>query len=247
MTDPVTPASIKIHTWRDMLSPQANSDLQIYLRERRVRAGEMLYRFGEEATCGYQILSGHVEINCYTADGREYVVGSLYPGDTLGDIGLVNGGLRFNNAVALIDSKVSILSRSDYQSLICKHPEISRKVAEMLGYRYQSLFALAQDAYLLPLYHRLGRTIVRLALFQNGTPPPEPIILQNCSQEKLGLMVGAARQSVGRELKRMEALGLIRINYANMVVQNFAAMASMFGSVVDYEPIMSDQFGFVTT
>lgn len=244
MQENLTQATATFRSWRAELSEAARAELDFYERERRLHAGEIMYHFGEEANCGYHILSGMIEINCYSADGREYVMGTMGPGGTIGDVGLVNGGLRFNNAVALTDAKVSILTRDHYQVLIQKHPEISHKMAEVLGYRFQSLFALTQDANLLPLYQRLGRTIVRLTLAQNGKPPRKSITLENCSQEKLGLMVGAVRQSVGREIKRMETAGLIKSSYGRMIVLDFPQMAALFGSVVEYEPMIRTQFGF---
>jgi CRP/FNR family cyclic AMP-dependent transcriptional regulator len=232
----------KVHTWRGSLSPEATAELKRHLSERRLVAGEALYYFGEAADCGYQIVTGRIEINSFTSIGREYVAGSLGEGDTLGDLGLVNGGLRFNNAVALTETKVNVLKRSDYLTLIRKYPEVSQKMAEMLGYRYQSLFGMIQDAYLLPLYQRLGRIVVRMVLAQTGASPSGAITLEDCSQEKLGQMAGATRQSVGREMKKMESAGLIQIDYKRVTVLDFKAMVKSFGSVVEYEPLTSAQF-----
>lgn len=235
-------AITKLHTWRGSLSPEATAELKSHLSERRLVAGEALYYFGEAADYGYQIVTGRIEINSFTSIGREYVAGSLGEGDTLGDLGLVNGGLRFNNAVALTETKVNVLKRSDYLTLIRKYPEVSQRMAEMLGYRYQSLFGMIQDAYLLPLYQRLGRIVVRMALAQNGAPPSGAIILEDCSQEKLGQMVGATRQSAGREMKKMESAGFILIDYKRVTILDFKTMAEFFGSLVEYEPLTSVQF-----
>lgn len=239
-------ADLYLHTrsWRSDLSDAATTDLEARLRKRTLEPGETLYFFGEEAAHGYQIVSGEISISSYTSDGRELLLDTLEEGHCLGDVGLVNGGLRINAAVANCKTVVNSLSRSDYDTLTRKYPEIAIRMSEMMGYRFQFLFSLIQDACLLPLYERLGRILIRMSLAQHQGAPQSPFTIEDCSQEKLGQMVGAARQSVGREMKKMESQGLIKIEYKSVVVLDFDAMASSFGNTVEYEPLTRAYFDY---
>lgn len=235
---------LNIQSWRSNLSDAATVDLNKHLHTRTLRSGETLYHFGEAAEHGYQIVEGEISINSYTSDGRELVLETLSVGHCLGDIALVNTGLRFNNAVATCKTVVNSLSRKEYDKLCMKHPEIAIRMGEMMGYRFQFMYTLIQDACLLPLYERLGRVLIRMSLGQYQGAKQKTFTIEDCSQEKLGQMVGAARQSVGREMKKMESNGLIKIEYKSITVLDFDAMVSAFGNIVEYEPLTSAYFEY---
>src|SRR5699024_3945898 len=113
-------------------------------------------------------------------------------------------GVRVNCAIAVTRAEVTVLRRKDFEEVARVYPEIYATVSCMLGHRFQFLYALIQDASLLPLYDRLGRILIRLSLSERSQrTDPATVRIEDCPHEMLGNMVGAVRQSVGRELKKM--------------------------------------------
>jgi hypothetical protein len=83
----------------------------------------------------------------------------------------------------------------------------------------------------------LGRILVRLCLTNFDLNYDGGILLKDCSQESLGDMVGAVRQSVGREMKKMVDKGLISIEYRSIRVHDLHRLTAEFGKSLAYEPM----------
>lgn len=235
-----TESTSRTHSWRDNLSPEASADLSASQRRLDLAPGHHLYRYGDQADTGYVIESGKIEITSTSQDGRRLLLANLTRGDCVGDLALVNSAIRINDAVAVGPTTVAALHRRDYERLCLKHPEISLAMSRMLGRRFQLLFSIIQDASLLPLYQRLGRHIVRLSVTQGERCADGTLLIRDCSQETLGDMVGAVRQSVGRELKKMADTGLIAIEFRSIRILQSQRMIAEFGQTLDYEPMMQE-------
>lgn len=232
------------HNWRSELSQEAQDALDRHVTSLALGAGEYLYRCGDPGDTGFQVREGRVAVNSLSRDGRELLLAEMGPGDCLGDLGLVNSGVRVNCAIAVTRTEVTVLRRKDFEAVARVHPEIYATVSRMLGHRFQFLYALIQDASLLPLYDRLGRILIRLSLSERSQrTDPATVRIEDCPHEMLGNMVGAVRQSVGRELKKMEAQGLIRIEYRSIIILDYRRMVEEFGQMLDFEPLTAVPLG----
>ncbi|MCC5858135.1 MAG: Crp/Fnr family transcriptional regulator [Ectothiorhodospiraceae bacterium] len=232
------------HNWRAELSDAARAALDAHVARVSLGPGEYLYRYGDPAETGFQILRGRIAVNSLSRTGRELLLGELGPGDCLGDLGLVRAGVRVNHAQAISASEVTVLHRSAFQHVADAFPEILVTMNRMLADRFQILFALIQDACLLSLYDRLGRILIRLSLSGRARRTGEATVrIGDCPHEMLGNMVGAVRQSVSRELKKMQVRGLIRVEYRSVVILDYPRMVEEFGQNLDYEPITAAPLG----
>lgn len=176
-------------------------------------------------------------INSFSRDGREMVLATLEPSDCFGDLGLVTETMRINDPISGSRTVVNFLQKKDFLALCDEHPEILKAMNRVLAFRFEFLFSLIQDACLLPLYERLQRIIVRLGV-NRGTRQADGVIrIDDCTQEMLGKMVGAARQSVSRELKKMEQLGHISVEHKCLVIQDLDALVKESQKSIDYEPV----------
>lgn len=227
-----------LHNWRANLSDGALADLEKLLTTRKLTTDESLYSTGDPSVCGYQIITGRIKISNYSADGDEMIIANLQDGDCVGDLGLITGECRFNHASAICDTEINILNRNDFEQLCIKHPEIPMSINKLLSNRLRILFTMVEDAYLLPLYERLARTIVRLALSYGKHDDEGNTIVSDVSHETLGQMVGATRQSIGRELKKMSSQNMLRLEYSKLIIPDLTSMVEQFDHIISHEPIV---------
>lgn len=97
---------------------------------------------------------------------------------------------------------------------------------------------LAEDASLLPLQQHLARVIVRVGLSEAQVDEEANITVNNCFHDELGKMVGATRQSVGRELKKLELNGSIEIKYGKLIIKDIAAFGARYDKLLSVEPVV---------
>jgi len=99
--------------------------------EVRVRAGEWLFREGEQAESLYVIRSGRLEV---LAEGPpETLIRLLRRGDALGELALLHAGVRSASARARRDSDLLELSRERFEALIRDVPAFAVGLTRTIG------------------------------------------------------------------------------------------------------------------
>ncbi len=228
-----------LHNWRKNLPQAAVDDIQALLTIKKYKANEFIYSAGDVSHASFQITSGHIKICNYSLEGNELILINMHVNDCFGEMGLISEQKRVNYAIACTDVTLNILSRSDFDAICLKHPAILVSLNKLLCNRLQIVFEMIEDSYLLPLYQRLAKVLIKLALSRGETNSKGEMIVKSVSQETLGHMVGATRQSIGRELKKMEEEGMISLKYTQLIIPNIKDMIERFENILTHEPIVS--------
>lgn len=97
-------------------------------------AGEKIFAQGSECAETFVMLDGEVEIQ---VEGHEGSVGSVGPGECLGEVALLTDSGHSASAVASTDVQATVLQRSDLTELVRQRPDIGvvlyRNLARGLG------------------------------------------------------------------------------------------------------------------
>ena len=96
-------------------------------RRRSLIAGESLIWEGEDSLLVANVIEGVLKLSTGTEDGREQIVGVVYPSDF---IGRPFGGTTNHGVTALTDSRVCVFSRSDFDAFAREHPALEHKLLQ---------------------------------------------------------------------------------------------------------------------
>ena len=96
-------------------------------RRRTLSAGEQLLWEGEEAILVGNVIEGMLKLSSGTSDGREQIVGLVYPSDF---IGRPFGATTPYGVEALTESRVCIFQRKDFDAFAREHPNLEHKLLE---------------------------------------------------------------------------------------------------------------------
>src|SRR6266496_713663 len=97
------------------------------------RAGEVLMRHGEPGDAFFIIVSGRAR-----ADRDGVTLRELGPGDFLGEIALVDGGVRTATVTALEPIDAFTVSRGDFQDLLERLPVFRLEILNALTQRIRA-------------------------------------------------------------------------------------------------------------
>jgi NTE family protein len=89
----------------------------------RLPGGEMLFDQAEESDALYLLLYGRLAATRVRADGSLRSVGSISPGEFVGEIGLIAQEARTARVTALRDSDLLRLPRQAFERLLARHPQ----------------------------------------------------------------------------------------------------------------------------
>ncbi len=202
------------------LGDEAITAIATLCTKRLLDSGEVLFQKGDKGDALYGVRRGRVRVETGTAAGGRLVLNVLGPGDLFGEIALFDGQPRTADAIASEASELFMVRRSDFLSYLEREPRITIRLLELLCQRIRWVSDRMEEAVLLPLHARLARRLCALA-DDFGSEV-------HISQEELGTYVGAARESVNRQLQEWRRAGIIdlgrgRISLLDMARLNAAA------------------------
>jgi len=172
--------------------------------------GDVIFFQGDPCDNVLYIRSGGVQMSVLSRAGREAIVGTLGPGDFLGEGALAGHPVRLVTARATIASTVLVVPKRQMIRLLHRqHTFSDRFIAHMLA-RNTRLEADLADQLFNSSERRLARTLLLLARYGKKDKPGW--VLPRISQEALAEMVGTTRSRVNFFMNKFKKLGFVEYN-----------------------------------
>jgi CRP/FNR family cyclic AMP-dependent transcriptional regulator len=190
-------------------------------------SGELLFSEGEPCNGLHIISSGKVRIFKTSAGGREQVLALNYPGETIAELPVFDGGAFPASAVAVEDTEIAFISRRDFHAYCLEHPEVSLKVLTVVGGRLRRLVGIIEELSFTTIRQRLVAALIKLA--QNeGTQTERGIeFLLPTSHQELASQLGTVRELISRNLMRLQAEGILDVEARQIVVKDMKALQAL--------------------
>ncbi|NWG25660.1 MAG: Crp/Fnr family transcriptional regulator [Pseudorhodoplanes sp.] len=185
------------------LGDEALNNIANLCSRRQIDGNEVLFQKGDKGDALYGIRRGQIRIETGTAGGGRLTLNIMGPGDVFGEIALLDGQARTADATATEKSELYVLRRDDFLAYLQREPSVSLRLIELLCQRIRWTSERMEEASLLPLNVRLARRLVSLAADFGSEV--------HISQEQLGQYVGAARESVNRQLQEWRKQGILEL------------------------------------
>ena len=122
------------------LTPEQRAGLAARCQKLSLKRGEILVRQGDAADALYLAISGRFAVS---VAGRRAPVTEIGPGQPIGEIAFLTGGVRTATVTAMRDSLVLKLGREEFESLSKDDPTIWRSLAVTLAGRVAATTAAA--------------------------------------------------------------------------------------------------------
>ena len=171
---------------------------------------EIIFEEGNLPTYYYQIISGEIKMSNYNDDGREFIQGIFYKEQSFGEPPLFLNQNYPANAIAVDDSEILVLSKSNFLKLLKENPAISLKIIENLAQRLYYKSVMAAEMSTQEPEHRVLKLIdhgITYFNFKKGTNG----YLINFTRQQIGDLTGLRVETVIRTIKSLEKKGLLKI------------------------------------
>jgi CRP-like cAMP-binding protein len=184
--------------------------------QRAYRHGEIVFSHGEAGDALFGVVTGKIRISTGNADGREIFLNIMEPGDTFGEIALLDGGTRTATATAIAASELVSIRREPLFALLEREPRAALELLRLCGERLRWTSGLLEDAALLDAPARLAKRVLSLAQL-HGESGGKGMTLR-ISQEDLAGFLGVTRQAVNQQLQAWKAKGWIALGRGSVTV-----------------------------
>ncbi len=123
------------------LSPSELDSLASRLQRREIAKGTVIFKEGSDGQEMFLITRGEVEISI-TRNDSKLVLAELGESSFFGEMALITDKPRTATVMALVDSEAYVLSKTEFQGLLVKEPQLMARLlmamAEVLSQRIQA-------------------------------------------------------------------------------------------------------------
>jgi CRP/FNR family transcriptional regulator len=190
-------------------------------RRRNLAPGESLIWEGEDSILVANVIEGVLKLSTGTEDGREQIVGVVYPSDF---IGRPFGSTTGHGVTALTEARVCVFSRRDFDAFAREHPALEHKLLQ------RTLGELDRTRRWMLL---LGRKSAGERLASFLLEMSERLVEQGCegthdqpltrfslpfSRQQVADVLGLTIETVSRQFTRLKADGVVDLPSRREVV-----------------------------
>jgi len=159
----------------------------------------------------YIILKGKVKVLKTTGEGKDVILAMHHAGDFFGEVSLINGKTTPASVVAMEDSQLAIISRSEFHSILLSHQKVLQNLLEILSEKLRT----AWDTIKLLTFNNASQRL-RMLFFmlsnEHGSNTDEGTILNiRLSHQEIADMTGMTRETVTRVIDKWQKEGEISI------------------------------------
>lgn len=191
---------------------------------RHYSAGETVFSEGQPCSGLYVVESGHVRIFKSSAGGREQVLSVDGPGSSIAELPVFDGGSYPASVAAVDNATLLFVSKQDFQALCLAHPQVALKVLRVVGARLRRLVGIIEELSFTTVRHRLASFLLRLAQREGKRSAQGVEITLPASNQELASQIGTVRELVSRNLSRLQAEGMLKIDGRSVTICNLKAL-----------------------
>ena len=130
---------LKQFNFLNTMSEEEMASLSSVLIDNKVRKKQPIYLAGDPGENLYFLKEGRVKISRIDQSGKEFTLTLLEPGEIFGELGLFDDSPRETTAIALEDSIICMMKRSDFEKYVTNRPELSLKLNKLMGLRLRQI------------------------------------------------------------------------------------------------------------
>ena len=188
---------------------------------RRLAKGQVLFVEGERSDHLYVVVRGRLKIVVASQHGDELLLAVLSVGESVGELGMLDGQPRSASAEALEDVELVAIPADALRSVLANSAGLAVAWAQDLAHTVRRLTGSAADLVFLDLPRRLAKLLIAAG---------DSEVQLGMSQSEVAARLGVTRQSLNRVLSGFTRRGWIRVDGSTVALCDRAALARFAGS-----------------
>ncbi len=205
----------------------SEDEIDTLLRYSRVESypeGQEIFAKDSQGESIMLVLRGSVKISSISLTGKEIVLNIISAGEIVGEIGMLDGGPRSGDAVAMNDCELLVLNRRDFMPLLEKHVDICLMLIKILCKRLRHTSEQVEDLVFRHVEGRIAKALLQLSEHSGRADVDGRLLELHLSQSELSSIVCSTRESVNKQLTAWQRAGYVDLAKESIVIRNAAAI-----------------------
>jgi CRP/FNR family transcriptional regulator, cyclic AMP receptor protein len=171
---------------------------------------ETIVEKGDAATELFVLLRGRAKVGTPGVDGSHAAINVMGPGDVFGEVAILDGRPRSATVTTLEECETAIVDKAAFNDLLAASPTIAVKLLNVLARRVRELTTRIEDRAFLDVPARLAKQLLWLARNHGVESGSAVRIDLRLSQQELGELIGATRESVNKQVREWARSGILK-------------------------------------
>ncbi|HSL87927.1 MAG TPA: Crp/Fnr family transcriptional regulator [Ignavibacteriaceae bacterium] len=176
----------------------------------------------------FVISSGKVKVVRSDSGEKEVILAILNESDFFGEMALLDGLNRSANVIAMEDSKLFIIQRSEFLELLRKYPDVSIALLQELSTRLRASSMKIKALSLKDAEGKVATVLLQIAddigKIKHGIVEIEKLPFQH----ELANMAGTSRETISRTLHSFAKKGLVELDGSRLRIIDYEKFQEMF-------------------
>ena len=179
--------------------------------------GARVFHEGDRSDACYVIRSGEVRVTREHSDGRAIALATLGTGELVGELALLDGGVRSASVEALTEVELLAVSATDMKGLLERNAQITAKLVVALTRRLRETNERISRQSFQTVPSRVAGVLSQLVAEENAEHGRDGVTIR-MNQADLAQLAGTSRESVSRFLAVLERAGVVRVGRGRVTV-----------------------------
>jgi len=203
------------------------NDLFAKSRLVKIAADQTLFTAGDPGDGCYRVESGLMKVSVISPTGSERILAIFGPGSLIGEFAVIDGQPRSATVSTLEECEMAVLDVEAFRDFLAAHPSVGIKLLAVLAGRVRDLTTRLEDRAFLEVPARLAKQLLWLAENHGERSGSGAHIELRLSQQELGDLIGATRESVNKYLSEWTRNGVLRQARERMEIFDLEALRAI--------------------
>jgi len=216
------------------LDNQTRTDIATYFKIKQYTKGQYVISEAQSSNDVFFLVSGTIYVCAFTQQGKQVHFEELSAGMMFGELTAIDNMARSSDCIATSTATLAILSAEDFHTLINDYEPVRTAVVNRLVYLVRLHMRKVYELTSFPVSQRIRFELLRIAsAHKTDAPCNESVVTDGAiylqavpKHAEIAARIGTHREAVTRELKSLEAAGVITWRHGEHVIHDIALLTS---------------------
>jgi CRP-like cAMP-binding protein len=209
------------------LSEDEFKEIIPYLSRLTFRKKDVVFSEGDPSDWLYIVSEGKVKITKLSMDGKEIILEVIQPADFFGVVAVLKGFPYPANAVAMEDTRLLRISRSNLLRILDRFPNLMYCLALQLGERMKGSHETLKNIALERVESRIASLLLKLSDKTGTKVDGGTLIDMKLTKQDIAEMVGTTVETSIRTMSKFKKLGVVSEKNGKILINNIEKLRSL--------------------